>query len=96
MNRYPPRNDRQPAEPALPEFPMRINKYLALQGKGSRRDMDKLVAEGKVIINGAVAALGTKVQEGDKVEVRFRGIKEKQEGNERARERRSKAGKTRR
>ncbi len=70
---------------------MRINKYLAHEGRGSRREMDALVAEGKVIINGAVAVLGTKVNEGDKVEIRFRGIREKALGNERARERRSKA-----
>ena len=73
-----------------PLFPMRINKYLAMEGRGSRREMDKLVAEGKVIINGVVAVLGTKVNEGDKVEIKFRGIREKKEGNERAMERRSK------
>lgn len=74
-----------------PLFPMRINKYLAMEGRGSRREMDKLIGEGKVLINGAVALLGTKVNEGDKVEIRFRGTKEKQEGNIKAMERRNKA-----
>lgn len=69
MNRY--SKEQPPAE--VPVYPMRINKYLAMQGKGSRRDMDVLVAEGKVMINGEVAVLGTKVKEGDKVEIRFRG-----------------------
>ncbi len=66
------RNDREP-EAEEPVFPMRINKYLAMQGKGSRRDMDKLVAEGRVLVNGKVVTLGTKVNEGDKVEIRFHG-----------------------
>lgn len=80
-------NDNQGSEPL---FPMRINKYLAMEGRGSRREMDKLVEEGKVIINGAVAVLGSKVNEGDKVEIRFRGIREKREGNEHAMKRRNK------
>ncbi len=71
-------------------YPMRINRYLALQGKGSRREMDKVIAAGKVLINGKVALLGSKVNEGDKVDVRFRGTKEKQEGNHMAAVRRAK------
>lgn len=69
---------------------MRINKYLAMEGRGSRREMDKLVSEGKVQINGVVAVLGSKVNEGDKVEIKFRGIREKQQGNQMAMQRRSK------
>ncbi len=60
---------------SAPTFPMRINKYLALEGRGSRREMDKLVEAGKVLINGKIAELGTKVNEGDKVEIRFRAPK---------------------
>lgn len=71
-------------------FPMRINKYLAMEGRGSRREMDKLVGEGKVLINGKVALLGSKVTEADKIEVRFHGTKEKQRGNQMALDRRSK------
>lgn len=59
-----------------PQFPMRINKYLAMEGRGSRREMDVIIAEGKVFINGAQAVLGSKVSEGDKVEIRFRGKRE--------------------
>lgn len=87
-----PSNSRRgEAEGAPDAFPMRINKYLAREGRGSRREMDALVAEGKVIINGKVAVLGTKVNEGDKVEIRFRGIREKEAGNEHAMQRRNKA-----
>lgn len=52
------------------EYPMRINKYLAKEGVATRRGADELVAKGKVLINGRVAVLGEKVNEGDKVEVR--------------------------
>jgi 23S rRNA pseudouridine2604 synthase len=79
-----------------PVFPMRINKYLAMEGRGSRREMDRLVEEGKVIINGRVAVLGDKVNEGDKVEIKFRGVKEKKEGNEFAMKRRNQRRKGRR
>ena len=57
-------------------FPMRINKYLALEGRGSRREMDKLVEGGRILINDKVAVLGSKVNEGDKVEIRFHKVKQ--------------------
>lgn len=69
-NRRQDRNDS--AEPAEPTFPMRINKFLALEGRGSRREMDSLIADGKVLVNGKPAVLGQKVDEGDRVEIRFR------------------------
>ena len=47
----------------------RINKYLSEVGYCSRREADKLVEEGKVTINGKIPNLGTKVEEGDQVEV---------------------------
>jgi len=49
---------------------MRINKYLAHEGVATRRGADELVTRGKVLINGRVAALGSKVYEGDTVELR--------------------------
>lgn len=49
---------------------MRINKYLAACGVASRRACDKLVADGKVTINGKCAKLGAEVNERkDKVAV---------------------------
>ncbi len=48
---------------------MRLNKYLADCGVGSRRACDKLIEEGKVKVNDKVATLGTTVEETDKVSV---------------------------
>ena len=47
----------------------RINKYLSEVGYCSRRGADRLVEEGKVTINGKVPAIGTKIEEGDQLEV---------------------------
>jgi 23S rRNA pseudouridine2604 synthase len=56
-----------------PTYPMRINKYLALQKHSTRRGADELIVKKQVFINGRLAVLGDKVTEKDKVEVRFRG-----------------------
>lgn len=48
---------------------MRINKYLAQCGVASRRDCDKLVAEGHVTVNGRPADVGADVEEGDVIKV---------------------------
>jgi len=47
----------------------RINKYLSEVGYCSRRAADKLIEQGKVTINGKISELGTRVVEGDQVEV---------------------------
>jgi len=47
----------------------RINKYLSEVGYCSRRVADKLIEEGKITINGKIPEMGTKVEEGDQVEV---------------------------
>ena len=49
-------------------YPIRINRYLAINGIATRRDADKLIQDGLVFINGKKAVLGDKVQETDKVE----------------------------
>lgn len=56
---------------------MRINKYIASAGICSRRDADKLVMEGKVSINGKVAAAGSQVRSGDVVLVNGKMIRAK-------------------
>lgn len=61
----------------MEQFPMRINKYLALKKHSTRRGADELISKKQVLINGRLAVLGDKVNETDKVEVRFRG-KQKQ------------------
>jgi len=53
---------------------IRINKYLSEAGYCSRRVADKLIKEGKVTINGKVPEMGTKVAEGDQVEVKGQRI----------------------
>jgi 23S rRNA pseudouridine2605 synthase len=47
---------------------VRLQKYLADAGWGSRRDMDALVAAGAVRVNGAVAEPGMRVQPGDQIQ----------------------------
>jgi 23S rRNA pseudouridine2604 synthase len=56
--------------PKKEAFPMRINQYLAHQGLSTRRGGDDLIVRKKVFINGRLAVLGDKVNEGDVVEVR--------------------------
>jgi 23S rRNA pseudouridine2604 synthase len=74
MNKKPIRRETTAAQkapvPAKPAFPMRINQYLAIKNFSTRRGGDELVAKKKVFINGRLAVLGDKVNEGDTVEVR--------------------------
>ncbi len=51
-------------------YPMRINKYLALNKYSTRKGGDELVKNRKVFINGRVAVLGDKVGKDDKVDVK--------------------------
>ncbi|MGM9944233.1 MAG: 23S rRNA pseudouridine(2604) synthase RluF [Lysinibacillus sp.] len=46
---------------------MRINKFLAETGIVSRRGADKWIEDGRVTINGELATVGSKVQDGDHV-----------------------------
>lgn len=48
---------------------MRINKYISESGTTSRRGADKLIAEGRVTINGKIALIGSQVEPGDDVRV---------------------------
>lgn len=50
-------------------YPIRINRYLALNNYATRTGADVLIKKGFVTINGRKAVLGDQVQEGDKVEV---------------------------
>ncbi|MDO3410008.1 23S rRNA pseudouridine(2604) synthase RluF [Saccharibacillus sp. CPCC 101409] len=58
-------------------YNLRINKYIAESGFTSRRGADKIIAEGKVTINGVKADLGSQVEPGDDVRVSGKRIKEK-------------------
>ena len=48
---------------------VRLNKYMSDAGFCSRREADRLIEEGKVLIDGLPAALGQKVMPNQKVEV---------------------------
>lgn len=65
----------------MPETPKltRINKYLSEVGYCSRREADKLIEQGRVTINGKVPEMGTKISEGDLVQVDGESISEPKE-----------------
>ena len=51
------------------EYPIRINKYLRDMGLASRRESDRLIENGYVLVNGKRATLGMAVNAGDEVVV---------------------------
>ena len=53
---------------------MRLNKYLSERGICSRREADRLIAEGRVMVNGQKAVLGSKLEENDLVTVDGRAV----------------------
>lgn len=59
------------------ETSMRINKYISQSGICSRREVDDLIQEQVVKINGKLAEIGDRVFEGDVVEVRGQVVKPK-------------------
>jgi len=60
--------------------PVRLQKYLASAGVGSRRYCEELITAGRVRVNGAPATLGQSVTPGtDRVEYRGREVKPEQE-----------------
>jgi 23S rRNA pseudouridine2604 synthase len=56
---------------------VRLNKYISETGLCSRREADQLIEQGRVTINGARAALGTQVMQGDDVRVNGQRVGEK-------------------
>jgi 23S rRNA pseudouridine2605 synthase len=59
------------AEPDAPK----LHKVLAQSGIGSRRDMEQLITDGKVVVNGEVAHTGQRISFGDEVRVAGRVVK---------------------
>lgn len=57
----------------------RLNKFIGETGYCSRREADKLIEEGRVTINGAVAEMGTKVSVEDEIRIDGRLIVEKRD-----------------
>ena len=50
------------------ESGIRLNKYLSDSGICSRREADRLIADGKVYVNGKKAEMGMRITSNDKVE----------------------------
>ncbi len=59
----------------------RINKYLSEVGFCSRREADKLLEQGRIIINGNIPEMGTKVSDDDEIFVDGISIKKTEEQN---------------
>jgi 23S rRNA pseudouridine2604 synthase len=57
-----------------PTFPMRLNRYLALEGRSTRRGADELIKRKEVFINGRLAVLGDRIEAADVIEVRLKGV----------------------
>ncbi|MCJ8343705.1 MAG: hypothetical protein MJH09_12815 [Cetobacterium sp.] len=57
---------------------MRINKYLSSIGVASRREVDRLIDEKKIKVNGVLANAGMKVSEKDTIEVAGKKIEKKE------------------
>ena len=66
-NKPPQCSGRKPVGAGV--YPIRINRYLAMNNYCSRREADDLIVKKIVKINGRIAKVGDKVNEGDKVEV---------------------------
>ncbi|MCD5396720.1 MAG: hypothetical protein LRZ98_00960 [Candidatus Pacebacteria bacterium] len=49
---------------------IRINRYLYLKNICSRREADRLIEKGLILINGKKAKIGQKVSENDKVKIK--------------------------
>ena len=60
---------------------IRINKYLSEVGYCSRRFADRLIKEGKVTINGKITEIGSKLKEGDQIEVEGQRIEKSTKQN---------------
>lgn len=55
--------------------PQRLQKVLAEQGLGSRREIEQWIADGEISVNGTIATLGQKVLPQDKIVVRGQALR---------------------
>ena len=75
-----PRNPRlsHPSQPVAADpnaVPQRLHKLLALAGLGSRREMETLIASGRITINGKTAEVGASVVPSDVVRLDSRPLR---------------------
>lgn len=65
------RNEREKIqENTSRDYPMRLSRAMYLQNICSRREADRLIEQGQVLVNGKKAVLGMKVQEKDSIEIK--------------------------
>jgi len=57
-----------------PEAP-KLHKVLAQSGIGSRRDMEQLIEQGQVTVNGEVAHVGMRIARGDQIKIAGKPVK---------------------
>lgn len=57
-----------------PEAP-KLHKVLAQSGVGSRRDMEQLIQDGRVTVNGETAHIGMRIAQGDRIAVSGKPVK---------------------
>ena len=57
----------------------KLQKVLARAGLGSRREMERAIAQGEVLVNGQVANLGDRVTAQDKLQFRGKKVNEQNE-----------------
>jgi len=63
-----PKRERAPFIPAKFEGPVRLNRFIAAAGVCSRREADRLIEAGEIMVNEqVVTTLGSRVNQGDKV-----------------------------
>lgn len=65
--RAPSRGESQPSPPS--QSGIRLQKFLADQGLGSRREIEGWISEGRIRVNGQIAKLGDRVAGGDRIRV---------------------------
>lgn len=53
----------------------KLHKVLAQAGMGSRLEMEKLILEGKILVNGAPAHVGQRIQIGDNIKVNGKPVR---------------------
>jgi 23S rRNA pseudouridine2605 synthase len=59
---------------AMPDAP-KLHKVLAQAGIGSRRDMEQLIADGQITVNGQPAHIGQRIAAGDQIRVNGQPVK---------------------
>ena len=66
-----PEPDAEPAKRVLAANPNapKLHKVLAQAGIGSRRDMEQLIADGQITVNGQPAHIGQRIAAGDQIQV---------------------------